>query len=144
MTDINEIEEIETQSNPWNNAPNNVYYYKEIKDNGQIIGLTVGAELAYKIGLSLDNYLSFDDVQQSDKDFNYYLKAQCPMKSETDLQKDTYREEIQTLKKQLSSTDYKAIKYAEGVLTDEEYQETGIQRQVWRARINELEELING
>ena len=41
-------------------------------------------------------------------------------------------------------TDYKAIKYAEGVLTDEDYQATGIQRQAWRRRINELEALIGG
>ena len=30
------------------------------------------------------------------------------------------------------------------VMTDEEYQPVGIQRQAWRHRINELEELIKG
>lgn len=153
MTELNELNNLDvTHSiddeinepipNPWDNAPKDVCFYREIKDNGEIIGFTIGAELAYKIGLSLDNYISLDEVQESDVDGRIYLKDNCPMKSETDLQKDAYREEITTLKKQLSATDYKAIKYAEGVLTDEEYQETGIQRQVWRARINELEELI--
>ena len=61
-----------------------------------------------------------------------------------DLQKEEYAAEIRTLKQSLADTDYKAIKYAEGVMTDEDYQATGIQRQAWRRRINELEELING
>ena len=48
-------------------------------------------------------------------------------------------EQISELKQQLTDTDYKAIKYAEGLLTEEEYAETKAQRQEWRARINELE-----
>lgn len=47
--------------------------------------------------------------------------------------------EILVLKTSLSETDYKAIKYAEGWITSEEYAETKAQRQVWRDRINELE-----
>lgn len=48
-------------------------------------------------------------------------------------------EEISALKANLSGTDYKAIKYAEGWITAEEYAETKAQRQAWRDRINELE-----
>ena len=47
--------------------------------------------------------------------------------------------EIETLKQQLSDTDYQAIKYAEGHLLEEEYAPIKDQRQVWRDRINELE-----
>lgn len=47
--------------------------------------------------------------------------------------------EIERLKEQLAATDYKAIKHAEGWLTDEEYAPTKAQRQQWRERINELE-----
>lgn len=50
--------------------------------------------------------------------------------------------EIKQLKQQLSDTDYKAIKYVEGLLTEEEYAETKAQRQLWRDRINELEQLL--
>lgn len=50
--------------------------------------------------------------------------------------------EINKYKKLLSDSDYKAIKYAEGVLTEEEYSETKQQRQSWRNKINELEEMI--
>ena len=50
--------------------------------------------------------------------------------------------EIESLKQLLSATDYKAIKYAEGVMSEEEYAETKNQRQEWRKKINELEEII--
>lgn len=50
--------------------------------------------------------------------------------------------EINEYKKLLSDSDYKAIKYAEGILTQEEYAETKQQRQEWRKKINELEEII--
>ena len=47
--------------------------------------------------------------------------------------------EIERLKEQLAATDYKAIKHAEGWLTDDEYEPIKAQRQQWRERINELE-----
>lgn len=47
--------------------------------------------------------------------------------------------EISILKSELTNSDYKAIKYAEGLLTAEEYEPTKKQRAEWRARINELE-----
>ncbi len=53
--------------------------------------------------------------------------------------KNIIYEEIQQLKSKLTETDYKAIKYAEGILSDEEYAETKAQRQEWRDKINQLE-----
>lgn len=47
------------------------------------------------------------------------------------------------LKSLLAETDYKAIKYAEGELTEEEYAEMKEQRKQWRIQINELETQIN-
>ena len=47
--------------------------------------------------------------------------------------------EIAKLKAKLSATDYQAIKYAEGVLSEEDYADMKAQRQAWRVRINELE-----
>ena len=52
--------------------------------------------------------------------------------------------EISELKKNLFDTDYKAIKYSEGWLTDEEYAEVKAQREEWRKRINELEASLEG
>lgn len=49
--------------------------------------------------------------------------------------------EIGELKDKLAATDYKAIKYAEGALTADEYAPIKAQRQEWRDRINALEEV---
>ena len=47
---------------------------------------------------------------------------------------------IYELKSQLQQTDYKAIKYSEGWLTEEEYAETKAERQRIREEINRLEQ----
>ena len=46
---------------------------------------------------------------------------------------------IVILKAKLRATDYKAIKFAEGELSAEEYEETRLQRKAWREQINTLE-----
>lgn len=48
--------------------------------------------------------------------------------------------EIAKLKRNLADTDYKAIKYSEGLFTEEEYEPIRVQRQEWRERINTLQE----
>ena len=53
-------------------------------------------------------------------------------------QKEQYAE-IAELKQKLADTDYKALKYADGVLSREEYEPVRKQRQKWRDRINEIE-----
>ena len=50
--------------------------------------------------------------------------------------------QILNLKSQLQSTDYKAIKYSEGWLSEEEYAETKAERQRIRDEINRLEGLL--
>lgn len=45
-------------------------------------------------------------------------------------------DELRTL---LAESDYKAIKFAEGWITSEDYASTKAQRQAWRDEINELE-----
>ena len=54
------------------------------------------------------------------------------------------QERISELKSLLNNSDYKAIKYAEGLLTDEEYSQIRQQRQDWREEINQLEQVIYG
>ena len=48
--------------------------------------------------------------------------------------------QIDILKLQLSATDYKAIKYSEGWLTEEEYAPIKAERQALREQINRLEQ----
>lgn len=47
--------------------------------------------------------------------------------------------DINALKQLLANTDYQAIKYSEGELTEEEYAEMKANRHRWRTEINELE-----
>lgn len=51
--------------------------------------------------------------------------------------------EILHLKERLKETDYKAIKYSEGWLTDEEYAPVKAERQAIREEINRLESLLS-
>ena len=51
---------------------------------------------------------------------------------------------IKILKHKLAETDYKAIKYAEGLLTEEEYAPTKTERQAMRDEINRLEAELQG
>ena len=48
-------------------------------------------------------------------------------------------QKIADLKMRLAETDYKAIKYAEGLMLESEYAPIRGQRQAWRDEINRLE-----
>ena len=52
------------------------------------------------------------------------------------------KKEIRLLKSQLSESDYKAIKYAEGWISEEDYAPIKAERQALRDRINELEDSL--
>ena len=139
------LEEPEPQPKPWDDAPADCYFYEKIYEDGHLGSYTESAEMAYKFGWDIEhNYIPIADTEKSDVNGWTYRKELCPHKSERDKQIELWNREIFELKEELSQTDYKAIKYAEGVLTDEDYQPTGIQRQAWRKRINELERLIAG
>lgn len=53
--------------------------------------------------------------------------------------KDFPKLQIEILKNALAETDYKAIKFMEGEITEEEFAPVRAQRKEWRERINELE-----
>ena len=53
------------------------------------------------------------------------------------------KQRITELKQLLASTDYQAIKFAEGQLTTEEYEPMRTQRQLWRDEINQIEAQLN-
>ena len=62
--------------------------------------------------------------------------------SEHTPQSEKNRQRIQQLKQYLADTDYQAIKYAEGRMTQEEYAPISNQRQMWRDEINRLEQIL--
>ena len=59
--------------------------------------------------------------------------------TDAELHKMAVEARISELKSFLAATDYQAIKYAEGELTEEEYLPIKEQRASWRKEINELE-----
>ena len=66
-------------------------------------------------------------------DSSYKKKAEEKLKAE---------EDILELKKKLSATDYKALKFAEGWIAAEDYEDILNKRKAWRDEINELEAKI--
>lgn len=74
------------------------------------------------------------------EEFNNF-KNNCPYVKGLDNNMILYeyvKWKINDLKEKLSSTDYKAIKYAEGLYTDDEYKDIKIERQQLRDQINVL------
>ena len=59
-----------------------------------------------------------------------------------ELAKTRNAELISELKRKLSETDYQAIKYTEGFISETDYAPIKAQRQAWRVEINLLEEEI--
>ena len=64
--------------------------------------------------------------------------------TEEELAKQAAQKEIGELKMKLQQTDYKAIKYAEGIITLADYAPIREERQAWRDRIGELEAVLEG
>ena len=147
MTENNELENIEIPDpipNPWDNAPENVYFYEKIYDDGHLGNFTESAEYAYNSGWDIENnYIPISDTQQSDINGWTYRKSECPMKTQEMIDRDNAIQEIANLKKALSDTDYKAIKFAEGEINPEDYLPIKNQRAEWRAKINKLQEDFN-
>ena len=123
---------------PWENAPEGLIYYEKMYDDGHLGSFTKSAELAYKFGW-FENSISESDLKVSDINGWTYRKDLCPMKTQEMIDRENAIQEINQLKKQLSDTDYKAIKFAEGEINPEEYLPIKNQRAEWRAKINQLQ-----
>lgn len=75
--------------NPWDNAPENVYFYERIYEDGHLGAFTPSAELAYKSGWDIEhNCIWIGDTQVSDINGWTYRKDLCPMKTEEEKQKE--------------------------------------------------------
>ena len=104
------------------------YYYKTKEGNGY---------LNLKTPSNNENY-----IQITEEEFNELTKVEEHIPTEEEIAKQEKLNRINELKKLLSSTDYKAIKYAEGLITEEEYEPIKTQRQAWRNEISELEAVL--
>ena len=142
MEDITELEnyvETEEYKDPFPPIENTIFYEK-IFPNKQLGVWTNDSHVAGENGW-YNNQLSIDDIEKGYNGLTY-LKGYAPKKTESMILIEQYQSEIVELKKYLFDTDYKAIKFAEGELSEEAYREDKSQRHDARVRINELESLI--
>ena len=137
---IEEEQETETVLTVFEQVPN-TYYYDKLYDDKHLGSFTESTQLAHQLGWQ-DNTVAITDTEVSELNGWTYLKGYAPHKTESMILIEQYQAEIIELKKYLSDTDYKAIKYAEGEITESDYQEVKSQRHDARVRINELESLI--
>ena len=119
----------------------NTYYYEKLYDDKHLGLFTENIQIAQQLGWQ-DNTVAITDTEVSEVNGWVYLKGYAPKKTESMILIEQYQAEIIELKKYLSDTDYKAIKFAEGEITESDYQEVKSQRHDARVRINELESLI--
>lgn len=77
----------------------------------------------------------------TEEDFRKY-HCNSEYQTEDEMKISFYRFKIDELKTKLSQTDYKAIKYAEGLYTDEEYEPIKLERQEMRNQIHKYEQEI--
>ena len=119
----------------------NTYYYEKLYEDKHLGLFTENTQIAYQLGWQ-DNTVAITDTEVSELNGWTYLKGYAPKKTESMILIEKYQSEIVELKKYLSDTDYKAIKFAEGEITESDYQEVKLQRHGTRVRINELESLI--
>ena len=119
----------------------NTYYYEKLYDDKHLGLFTENIQIAQQLGWQ-DNTVAITDTEVSEVNGWTYLKGYAPQKTESMILIEQNQAEIVELKKYLSDTDYKAIKYAEGEITESDYREVKSQRHDARVRINELESLI--
>ena len=119
----------------------NTYYYEKLYEDKHLGSFTENTQIAHQLGWQ-DNHVLITDTEVSEVNGWTYLKGYAPKKTKNMILIEQYQSEIVELKKYLSDTDYKAIKFAEGEITESDYQEVKSQRHEARVRINELESLI--
>jgi FtsZ-binding cell division protein ZapB len=111
-------------------------YYKIINNETKEVTVGVVAREEDK-QIFLDDGFTFGEVEQG-YDGQFYVAGYEPQMPES--VRASLR--IEELKDNLASTDYQAIKYAEGQITEEDYAPIKAQRQAWREEINELEGVL--
>ena len=89
--------------------------------------------------------VSLEDLEQIGKTKCFDVENNCVIDYDNSkrVRIDEINNRIIELKQLLSDSDYRAIKYAEGLYTQEEYAPYKYQRQSYRDEINQLEEELN-
>lgn len=82
----------------------------------------------------------FEGIKNRTKRFDLETMSVVDYDNSRDKRIAEIHRRISELKSQLSSTDYQAIKYAEGIISEEEYLPVKELRQSYRLEINQLED----
>lgn len=106
------------------------YYYKLKEGNGYL-----------SVKTPLDEETAKNYVTITKEEFDASIPEPVAPTPE-ELRRQEIENQIALLKAELSKTDYKAIKYAEGWISEEDYAPIKAERQALRDRINELEEQL--
>ena len=88
-----------------------------------------------RYGNILPGYVMVNGIIIDDGDFEVALDYE-------DANSVKCKKKVKELKRLLEKTDYKAIKFSDGALSEEEYAPIRKQRQEWRDEINKLEPQI--
>lgn len=79
-------------------------------------------------------------IEATKEEYDAFVAAKAARRnSEASLQRKSIRKQINVLKAQLKASDYKAIKFAEGLISEADYASIKAERQAARDQINLLE-----
>ena len=79
------------------------------------------------------------DIPQAELEIMRLAQLEYEQQLQRQAEIDEIQRKISEAKAKLSQTDYQAIKYAEGFISETDYVPIKTQRQVWRDEINALE-----
>ena len=92
----------------------------------------IGVTKRFENGVLIDiPQAEFETMRLAQLEYEQQLQKQAEI--------DEIQYKINEIKAKLSQTDYQAIKYAEGFISEADYAQIKAQRQAWRDEINELE-----
>lgn len=114
----------------------------EISD-AEPVAVSANLKVAVCDNIPQGEYFTLSSIEEEERRVSSGTKKYriCSLNGFTDGSKEKKRR-IALLKAKLSATDYKAIKYAEGHIGEEEYSSVKAERQKWREEINDLEKEI--
>ena len=79
------------------------------------------------------------DIPQAELETMRLARLEYEQQLQRQTEIDEVQRKISEIKAKLSQTDYQAIKYAEGFISEIDYAQIKAQRQAWRDEINALE-----
>ena len=127
----------------WNSKTNSFdgyepQYEEHTDENGNVERVEIPCDKTLYTQEQVDAIFAGRGANQVIKDVNGVPTA-VDLYTEAELAIANKKKRINELKALLQATDYQAIKYAEGLITEADYAPIKTQRQAWRDEINTLE-----